>query len=62
MGTIKGLSLEDVQSLKKTAMQYYLLTDKVKDLSMKYVNLKSKVPTEAEKLETAKKLAAIGQA
>ena len=61
MGTIKGLSLEDVQSLKKTAMEYYMLTDKVKDLSVKYVNLKSKVPTEAEKLETAKKLAAIGQ-
>ena len=61
LGSIKGLTLEDMQSLKKTAMEYYVLTDKMKDLSVKYVNLKSKVPTEAEKLETAKKLAGIRQ-
>ncbi|MDR2932090.1 MAG: plasmid recombination protein, partial [Oscillospiraceae bacterium] len=61
LGTIKGLTLEDVQSLKKTAMEYYLLTEKVKELSVKYVNLKSKVPSEAEKLETAKRLAGIRQ-
>jgi hypothetical protein len=42
-------------------MEYYLLTDKLKDLSVKYVNLKSKVPTETEKLETEKKLAGIRQ-
>ena len=59
LGTIKGLTLEDMQNLKKTAMEYYLLTDKMKDLSVKYVNLKSKVPTETEKLETEKKLAGI---
>jgi hypothetical protein len=61
LGTIKGLTLEDVQSLKKTAIEYYLLTEKVKELSVKYVNPKSKVPSEAEKLETAKKLAGIRQ-
>ena len=50
-----------MQSLKKTAMEYYLLTDKMKDLSVKYVNLNSKISTEAEKLETAKKPGGIQQ-
>jgi len=61
MGAIKGVSLEDIQSLKKMALEYYLLNEKMRDLSVKYVKLKSKVPSEAEKLETAKKLTALQQ-
>ena len=61
MGAVKGVSLEDIQSLKKTALEYYLLNEKLRDLSVKYVNLKNKVPSEAEKLETAKKLTALRQ-
>jgi len=61
MGAVKGVSLEDIQNLKKIALEYYLLNEKMRDLSVKYVNLKSKVPSEAEKLETAKKLVAIQQ-
>ncbi len=61
LGTVKGVTLDDVQNLKKTAVEYYLLNERMKDLSVKYVNLKSKVPTETEKLETAKKLSTIQQ-
>ena len=61
MGGVKGVSLEDIQNLKKMALEYYLLNEKLRDLSVKYVNLKSKVPSEAEKLETAKKLTALQQ-
>jgi hypothetical protein len=61
LGTIKGLSLEDVQDIKKTALEYYVLTEQMKELSVKYVKLKSKVPSETEKLETEKKLGSIRQ-
>jgi hypothetical protein len=61
LGTIKGITLEDVQNLKKTAMEYYLLNDKHKELRGAYKKLNDKVPSEAEKLETEKKLSEFRQ-
>lgn len=61
MGSIKGITIEDVKDLKKMAMEYFVLHEKMTDLSRKYVAVKGKLPTEAEKLETAKKMAQLEQ-
>lgn len=61
MVTVKGVSLEEIKNLKRTAVEFYILNEKMADLSRKYVALKGKVPTEAEKLETAQKIAMLRQ-
>lgn len=58
MGTIKGVSIEQIQDLKKTALQYHKLGENYlelknnySDLQNKYTKTKDKIPTLHEQIE-----------
>ncbi|MFV0401260.1 MAG: MobV family relaxase [Oscillospiraceae bacterium] len=61
MGTVKNVTPEDIQSLKKTALEYHLINEKLKNLSNKYVAMKAKVPTLEDKKAEAKQFIRLEQ-
>lgn len=49
-GAVKGVSVEQVQDLKKTAVKYYEVVEQNKQLQQDYVRVKRQVPTMEERL------------